>query len=191
MIDAIGESLNLFPEENGNFVMIAFGIGLKPFFDLLSKLGITVLVRTDNDVKPNESGHTEYSFPGIKRLTKLYSGELDCSTYWSDKNSVTQEYNELEFLKRTVHEHKDTKTLAQNNLFLAKDDLENDMWNVAQNEIEKDIKGSSLEGKDFVKWMQEKKSLHMLAYTTLLSRDTSHKLLDGLDGLEEFFGNDR
>lgn len=191
LIDAIGKSLDLFPEENGKFVMIAFGIGLKIFFDLLSKLGITVLVRTDNDVKPNESGHTEYSFPGIKRLTELYSGGLNYSTRWSGKNSMEQECNELEFLKRTVYENEDTKTLAQNKLFLAKDDLENDMWNVAQNEIEKDIKCSFLEGKDFVKWLQAKKSLHMLEYTRLLSRDTSQKLLDGLDGLEEFFGNDR
>ncbi|MBX0343137.1 ATP-dependent nuclease, partial [Lactiplantibacillus plantarum] len=151
LIDAIGKSLDLFPEENGKFVMIAFGIGLKIFFDLLSNY----------------------------------------STRWSGKNSMEQECNELEFLKRTVYENEDTKTLAQNKLFLAKDDLENDMWNVAQNEIEKDIKCSFLEGKDFVKWLQAKKSLHMLKYTMLLSRDTSQKLLDGLDGLEEFFGNDR
>lgn len=187
LIDAIGEILNLFPEENGKFVMIAFGVGIKKFFDLLSNLGIKVLVRTDNDVKPKEVDQPFYSFPGIKRLTNLYGGALEYSNIWSDKCSLENKCNDLKKLKERVYNTADTKTLAQNNLFLAKDDLENDMWSVAQKEIEKDIQQIDINQNDFVKWLQTHKSLRMLQYTEVISKDTAEKLLQKLDGLKEFF----
>lgn len=187
LIDAIGEKLNLFPEENGAFVMVAFGVGVKKFFELLTALGITVLVRTDNDIKPNEVGYSEYAFPGIKRLAELYP---ESSTIWSDKITLANECSDLKKLKEDVYNHF-SQTFAENNLFLSKNDLENDMWSVAQTEIENDIKESDIERVDFVAWLQRAKSLRMMKYAGLLSRETAQKLLLGLDGLEEFFENDR
>lgn len=192
LIDAIGESLNLFPEENGKFVMIAFGVGMKNFFDLLSELGIKVLVRTDNDVMPNQVGEKLYAFPGMKRLINLYKGELKLSNDWSGKHSFENECNDLKELKKAVYDTTDTKTLAANNLFLAKDDLENDMWSVSKMEIEQDIQGTDdINENNFVKWLQRYKSLRMLRYTEVMSQKTAQQLLEGLDGLQEFFNNER
>ncbi len=82
LIDAIAEKTDRYPEEMGVYVMPVYGVIFEKFYKLLTNLGVNTLVRTDNDVKPNEDGQEIYSFPGMKRLVALTDNSLNMKYDW-------------------------------------------------------------------------------------------------------------
>lgn len=187
LIDAIAEKTNRYPEENGAYIMPVYGVAFKKFYELLTSLDITTLVRTDNDVKPNEDGATFYHFPGIKRLVELTDIELDNSDIWNKGIDWTFSTKDLKNIKENLSRSADITKLANEGLFLSQNDLENDMMLVASTEIKQDLQKAQMEIDDVVRWLQAKKSLHMVEFTKALSAQTAEKLLKEMAGLKVFF----
>lgn len=191
LIDAIAEKTERYPEENGAYVMPVYGVTFEKFYKLLNNLGVTTSIRTDNDIKPNEDGMKCYTFPGIKRLVQLADVELEKADIWNNGVCCIDEEMNLLSIKRGIWETTDRENLANKRLFLAQNDLEHDMMTVAENEIKQDLQNAQSKVKNVVKWLQEKKSLHMVEFTKMMSEHTAEKLLEGMAGFKEFFDDDK
>ncbi len=96
----------------------------------------------------------------------------------------------LSSIKETVYGLDDREKLANEGLFLAQNDLENDMI-AASSQVEKDFKSAQISKKNVVTWLQEKKSVHMVEFTKIMKKKTAKALLEGMDGVKEFFDDSK
>lgn len=191
LIDAIAEKTKRYPEASGSYIMPVYGVIFKRFYSLLTNLGIKTLVRTDNDIKPNEGDARFYNFPGIKRLVELTDIDLEQADIWNKGVQCTDSTDDVRTIKQSIWMTEDRRKLASKELFLSQNDLENDMMTVAATEIKQDLQNAQKEFKNVVKWLQEKKSLHMVEFTKVMSVQTAEKLLDGMAGFKEFFNDSK
>lgn len=190
LIDALAEKTERYPEENGAYIMPVYGVTFEKFYKLLTNLGVTTLIRTDNDVKPNEDGADFYKFPGIKRLAQLTDVGLENAEIWNNGTALAFDMRDLPSIKKSIWHTADRTELANKGLFLSQNDLENDMMIVAAPEIEQDLRNAQKEVNNVVQWLQGKKSLHMVEFTKVMSAQTAEKLLEGMAGFKEFFDDD-
>lgn len=107
------------------YVMPVLGTNFKPYRDLLIKLGIQVIVRTDNDIYKND-------VYGLKRCFKLLNLEMkeDVPDYLTGVKSESEEI----LNEKKIRLQKDFLPCIENfklehNIFLAEIDLENDLVN--------------------------------------------------------------
>jgi putative ATP-dependent endonuclease of OLD family len=107
------------------YVMPVLGTNFKPYRDLLIKLGIQVIVRTDNDIYKND-------VYGLKRCFKLLNLEMkeDVPDYLTGVKSESEEI----LNGKKIRLQKDFSPCIENfklehNIFLAEIDLENDLVN--------------------------------------------------------------
>lgn len=190
LIDALAEKTERYPEENGAYIMPVYGVTFEKFYKLLTNLGVTTLIRTDNDVEPNEDGADFYKFPGVKRLAQLTDVGLENAEIWNNGTALAFDMGDLPSIKKSIWHTADRTELANKGLFLSQNDLENDMMIVAAPEIEQDLRNAQKEVKNVVRWLQGKKSLHMVEFTKVMSAQTAEKLLEGMAGFKEFFDDD-
>ncbi|MBZ6009324.1 AAA family ATPase [Leuconostoc gelidum subsp. aenigmaticum] len=181
---------NVFIEEQGGYILNIRGIGFKPYFNLLRSIGINVFVRTDNDAKPNKSGEQYYKFTGVKRLIDLFNDNnhvLQHTQEWSQGLHYNCVVEDLEHQKNLIYNSQDINSLRTQNLFISKNDLENDMLLTSSDSIINDLKNERLTSTaDVVNYLQSSKQKNMVEFVKVMSNTTSQKLYDNLDGLKEF-----
>lgn len=190
LFEAILSMQNIFIEESGGYIMNIRGIGFKSYFDLLTKIGIKVFVRTDNDIKPNNPGEVIYYFTGIKRLVNLFYNRknlLQCEKMWLNGHKFPQPIQDLEKLKNRTYNFPDVATLNEHNLFVSKNDLEHDILLASETSIISDLEDNKLKTPESViHYLQSSKQKNMVVFIQNMSLTTSQKLYDYLDGLKEF-----
>lgn len=182
---------NVFIEEHGGYILNIRGIGFKPYFNLLTGIGINVFVRTDNDAKPNKSGEQDYKFTGVKRLIDLFNNNKHVLKYidkWSKGVHYEKVVNDLETQKEKIYtNNQDIKELRKQNLFISRNDLEHDMVLASNKNIIADLKDKDFtSATEVVDYLQSSKQKNMVEFVKVMSHTTSQNLYESLDGLKEF-----
>lgn len=163
-------------ESLGGYILEVDGINFKEYYEVLTKLGIKVIVKTDNDIKKIK-GATECSLIGVNRCIRLIKGiekknltGIDPVKYEKDaKYKRDKQIYVFDKLPKTI------KKLKNNHIFLSRVDLENDLYEVipgVMNRLAKD-NGSSKNG---VNYMQSAKLINMIKLSTSLKIGSINKI---------------
>ena len=150
-------------EIKGGYVLLVRGIGFEMYYDILKGLSIKVIIKTDNDLRKNDSDG-KFSVLGLSRVNKYSkknSSILKLPTNRIDENSV-------ESKKELYNEHK--KLLEQiqkeSSIYLSKVDLENDLDEVIHNKLVE-----YLECEDPVEYLQKSKDFNMVELIEKLTEE--------------------
>lgn len=142
------------------FIQSILGINFTNYVDILTGLGIDVLIKTDNDIKKNrtsESNPTQtFSAIGYNRCIKLL-GIVDNKEY-ENQESLVLDY---EPFREYIIENRasEIRYMKSHGVFLSKIDLENDLSEA--------LNLQTVNKKEFIDWLQEKKWHHMWYFITL------------------------
>lgn len=124
--------------KHSKFILNIVGTNFKPYFDFLKNLGITLYVRTDNDLKCKSETTLELS--GFNRLKNLISdakpyqdieGEIK-TIKDSKKDDYVYRWNQAKSCYSVKSEI--LKQFRDNKLYLSEIDLENDIVSVLRGE---------------------------------------------------------
>ncbi|MGL5749512.1 MAG: AAA family ATPase, partial [Paraclostridium sp.] len=188
LFDKVMEEINPEYEIDGGYILDIGGIGFKPYRDILSGLGITSIVKTDNDLrksgkevnKKRTDGLLEYEVYGFNRVLpyinedKLPNIEIEnTSDEKENKNILLNKKKEIfninkEIVERLNSEHK---------IFLSEVDLENDLYRVIKNELDEYTDTSNV-----VEYLQSKKLYNLVEILNKLSFEDCEKIYNS----EEF-----
>ena len=121
------------------YVLPVLGTNFKPYRDLLKKLGIKIIVRTDNDIYKND-------IYGLKRCLKIVNKNL--TEIIPEELKGRKDEGEIILNKKKKDLHKHFQPLIENlklehDIFLAEIDLENDIVNAL---LDEGISDCSLSG---------------------------------------------
>lgn len=185
-------------ELEGGYLLLVDGIKFKPYFDTLKGLNILPIVKTDNDLKSKRGNPTCFDVIGLNRglsllglgEDKIKAVEIDYST--TDKNGdkqflVIEKKKKAKLKKIEIYRDEIVciKKLNENNIFLSKIDLENDLFEVISKRMKLVFKGNPVET------MQDKKLLNMLTLIEKLTDEEcqeiyNHKNFKALKKMVEF-----
>lgn len=145
------------------------GVGFIPYIDILNALSINWIVRTDNDITkvPNSDG--KYQFSGVNRAINFLYYKKDLkeedkkeaerlkNTFpiINDKRNITGIYENFEKIK---------KILENYGIFLARIDLEEDLYKSCINSDLKDFYFPCQEDEEIVKDMKKRKASRMYEF---------------------------
>lgn len=163
-------------ESFGGYILEVDGIDFKDYYRVLIALGIKVIVKTDNDLKKSK-GKTECSLIGVNRCLRLINKKerdnlkgIDVKSYKDDPLYVIERKKYVfSKLPKTVQRLKD------NNIYLSRVDLENDLFEVipgVMNKLAKDNNSS----KTGIKYLQSAKLINMIELSRGLSSYSINKI---------------
>lgn len=143
-------------EIDGNYILNVNGVAFKEYYEVLNKLNIKVLVKTDNDLQANRHNANEFFLTGINRGCKLINAEEAAHIQITFGDSPRQERIK-EHKVKVYHENKPKiKELKENGIYLSEIDLEHDLHTVLENKLD-ELLGVS----DGVAFLQKQKKINM------------------------------
>ncbi|MCM3040651.1 AAA family ATPase [Paenibacillus motobuensis] len=157
-------------ESFGGYILEVDGINFNEYYTVLIALGIKVIVKTDNDLK-KVKGKTECNLLGINRSQRLIGEKerknlcgIDSTKYEKDPDYKVER-------KRFVFsKYPNTiKKLKDNHIYLSRVDLENDLYEVIPEIMNKLAKESNSK-KNGVDYLQSAKLINMIELTTGISK---------------------
>lgn len=150
-------------------VLSVDGVGFATYMAILNAMGIYWISRTDNDIMkiPNNN---KYRYAGIERCIGFLLNYCDYKD--SDKAIIEENkdviHNLSDKLKRTKEEKDAAKTLsdllASYNILLAKEGLEEDIYNSPIQEELKKFYGKDLTKEEVIEKMKEHKAINMYEF---------------------------
>ncbi len=163
------DSLN--KERQSILVQSILGINFDKYVEILTGLGIDVLIKTDNDIKKNSN--QTYSAIGYNRCVKLMN--IKYLDLYEKQDSLKLEYDE--FRQHIVDtKSDDIKSFRENGIFLSKKDLENDLIQAL------DLSKES--GIELIEWLQEAKWQNMWYFITLNEEEIPKNIYTELNLIE-------
>ncbi len=154
-------------ESLGAYILEVDGINFSEYYKILSKLGINVIIKTDNDLKLNEK-KKEYNYLGLNRcLDIIKQNKISNETNINIKDF---ELKEIE-IKKNIYDnlHKDKIDLLKSKkIFLSRVDLENDLYEVIPSKM-KELCDKENSKKTPVDYLQSKKMINMIELCRLLN----------------------
>lgn len=163
-------------ENDGGYILQVDGISFKEYITILEKLGIKTIVKTDNDLKLNED-KKEINYLGMNRCfdiikkTKLKNkGSIDIKEY---KDNV--EYKKD--LQKKIYLKKHIKEFIKNDIFLSEIDLENDLYNIIPEAMDK-LKRNNGSKKSAVDYLQTAKQINMIELCNLLDDEEINRIYE-------------
>ncbi|MDT2425352.1 AAA family ATPase [Enterococcus gallinarum] len=171
-------------ELEGGYLLLVDGIKFKPYYDILKKLSIIPIVKTDNDLKEKKGNVSHFDIIGFNRCYKLLNMDgldsiiIDYSTIGEDGKEIwyisEKEKKVLEEKKQLfLHYKQDIKMFNDENIFISKIDLENDLFEVIPERLN-EVFGSN----NPIKRMQDKKLLNMLKLIDNLTEEDCFKIFN-------------
>jgi putative ATP-dependent endonuclease of the OLD family len=163
-------------ESFGGYILEVDGINFKEYYTVLAALGIKVIVRTDNDLK-KVKGKEECNLIGINRCQRLIGGKerrnlkgIDPIKYEKDSGY------KVERKKFVFSEYPKTiKKLKDNNIYISRVDLENDLYEVIPGIMDKLARDNN-STKNGVDYLQSAKMINMIELSTGLSKSSIDKI---------------
>lgn len=150
LFDKVLSVVHPFYEADGIYILPVYGVGFEIYFDILDKLKIFNIIKTDNDLRAIK-GKGTYSVLGFTRCNK-YIGEKCLPITPITENSIDSKrrlydinINTLDEIRKDCH------------IYLSKVDLENDL-----DEFLHDRLAFLLDNDDLVKYLQDAKNYHMV-----------------------------
>ena len=165
LFEKILQTLHPTYELKGGYLLEVDGIKFKPYFEILSKLGIICIVKTDNDLKAKRNNKYSLDTIGFNRCLALVGKRnLPAVTITfktdAEKKKVVQEQKKKLYAKK----QKVLKELNSNNIFLSEIDLEHDLNNAIGSKM-KQVFGSNP-----ISYLQQHKLLNMIDLTKKLTK---------------------
>lgn len=135
------------------------GINFDKYVEILTGLGIDVLIKTDNDIKKNRTSVNNpdsYSAIGYNRCVKLIN--IKASIEMESQPSLSLEYSDFrEYIIN--NKQNEIEYFKQNGIFLSHIDLENDLGQA--------LEFITSDNERFVNWLQDAKWQNMWHFITL------------------------
>jgi putative ATP-dependent endonuclease of OLD family len=163
----------------GRYILQVDGINFKDYYKVLDKLGIEVIVKTDNDLKFNEKDKN-INLLGINRCLKLL-GKRKIKNRKSQKVKTKEDYdNEKIYLQKQYFAEFEDKiksygSIKGKNIYLSQVDLENDLYQVIPEEMDEFIKTQNT-NKNSVDYLQQAKLINMIGLCKTLTDDSCRKI---------------
>ncbi|WP_411739863.1 ATP-dependent nuclease [Peribacillus sp. S4] len=163
-------------ESFGGYMLEVDGINFKEYYEVLTALGIKVLVKTDNDLK-KVKGKTECNLLGVNRCQRLIGrreiinlSDIDPIRYEKDSNYIVER-------KKFVFSKLPTtiKRLKDNNIYLSRVDLENDLYEVIPGIMDK-LAREKNSAKNGIDYLQSAKLINMIELCTSISKHGIDKI---------------
>ena len=187
LFEAVLAEVNPNYETLGKFLLQVGGINFKPYTELYEKLQIKYFIKTDNDLKKKrkskENNPNKYDLIGFNR----------CIDVIKEKKLKSIEFtgNEEELKNKKIEIYEENTELIdkfiENNIYLSKIDLENDLYGIIPEELDKHT-GK----KDSVKWLQEHKLYNMVEFIeSCMNEGLAKKIKENTQVLKEFVDNGR
>ncbi|WP_026830092.1 ATP-dependent nuclease [Exiguobacterium antarcticum] len=133
-------------ELEGGYILEVDGIKFRPYVKILTALNIKCFVKTDNDLKSKRNQNTTFDLIGFNRCldilneTKKEAIQIDFSSARSTNgNFITSKKEEIiKEEKKSLYKRNKTliKKFNENNIYLSKIDLENDLYDVIPKQME-------------------------------------------------------
>lgn len=165
-------------ESFGGYILEVDGINFIEYYKVLTELGINVIVKTDNDLKKVKSKN-ECNLLGINRCRRLINKEekrninnIDASRYEKDTKYVIELKNKV-FKKYPLT----IKMLKENNIFISRVDLENDLYEVIPGPMNNLAKKNNSK-KSGVDYLQSAKLINMIDLSKSLSKIEINKIFN-------------
>lgn len=172
-------------ECQGKYILSVEGVGFKNYYDILNRLGIKCIVKTDNDIKLYETENKETKGKDqFVELTGINRG-LDLIDDKKIKRKPFNKYVEniegkrKEYQKGIYSEYKDKFLfLEKKNIFLSEIDLENDLYKILPDKLN-DWKNDkhNKSNKTAVELLQEAKRNNMVDFCNYLTYEDVEKIL--------------
>lgn len=173
LFEKVLQTLHPTYELKGGYLLEVDGIKFKPYFEILSKLGIICIVKTDNDLKAKRNNKFSLDTIGFNRcLALIEKRNLPAVTVTfrtdAEKKKVVQEQKKKLYIrKREV-----LKELNSNNIFLSEIDLEHDLYNAIGSKM-KQVFGSNP-----ISYLQQHKLLNMIELTKKLTKTDCENIIN-------------
>lgn len=154
-------------ESMGGYILEVDGINFIEYYKVLNALGIKVIIKTDNDVKINESTK-EINLLGINRCLILMGEEKEQNI---SRDKQTKDLNEIE-LKKFIYNKKNEKIKAfeLKQIYLSKVDLENDLNEVIEVQLD-NLANKNNSKKSGVDYLQTSKLVNMIELCNVLTEE--------------------
>ena len=165
-------------ECKGRYILQVDGVAFKIYYQILNKLGIKCLIKTDIDLKYYETkGKIEFAginrcaeIAGISKKNKRTLSPIISKEQFDDKRKQYQEHYFAEF-SSTI------KVLKNKGIFLSRIDLENDLYEVIPKTMEKYV--SSVGGRSgAVDYLQKAKQNRMEALCEKITKTDSQAVFE-------------
>lgn len=165
-------------ECKGRYILQVDGVAFKIYYQILNKLGIKCLIKTDNDLKYYETkGKIEFAginrcaeIAGISKKNKRTLSPIISKEQFDDERKLYQEHYFAEF-SSTI------KVLKNKGIFLSRIDLENDLYEVIPKTMEKYV--SSVGGRmGAVDYLQKAKQNRMVALCEKITKTDSQAVFE-------------
>lgn len=141
------------------------GVGFSSYINILNSLSLWWIVRTDNDIMrlPKKE---EYRFAGIERGIKFSEA---CEMSEKDLKIIDSEKGKIHGFKDKVNITEDVRqaaeelinVLAKYDIFIAKEGLEEDLYNSPIQDHLKEFYGKDLSKEEIIEMMKKQKAVNM------------------------------
>ncbi|MED1865841.1 AAA family ATPase [Fictibacillus nanhaiensis] len=163
-------------ESFGGYILEVDGINFKEYYTVLTALGIKVIVKTDNDLK-KVKGKTECNLLGVNRCQRLIGRReiinlkgIDLIRWERDSHYIVERKNYVfSKLPTTI------KKLKENNIYLSRVDLENDLYEVIPGIMDKLARDKN-STKNGIDYLQSAKLINMIELSTGISKNGIDKI---------------
>lgn len=163
-------------ESLGGYILEVDGINFKEYYTILTALGIKVIIKTDNDLK-KVKGKNECNLLGINRCQRLIQrrefpnlGDIDPVKYDKDLSYIVERKNFIfSKLPKTI------ERLKENNIYLSRVDLENDLYEVIPDVMDKLSKDNNSK-KNGVDYLQSAKLINMIDLSIRMNKRVVDKI---------------
>lgn len=166
LFDKVLSTLNKDYETENKIIISVNGVDFKPYYDILNKLGIDVIIKTDNDISIYKKEMTNYpygraSYIGINRcLNIIESSKVDEFKFPS---IIKRDTFDIIKMKEDLYSKYDVLLKAKN-IYLSKIDLENDLMD-ALNQYSKVLKDRlKISEETIVEFLQKAKVKNMIKF---------------------------
>lgn len=160
--------INPFYEAEGIYILPVGGFGFEPYVNILDKLQIYNVIKTDNDLRKIK-GKEKYSVLGFARLNK-YIGEELLPVSPIDENSVEAKRKLYDKYKTELDQIRDESAL-----YLSRCSLEEDLDEVMHDKM---IEYLPEANGDAIGYLQDAKNKHMVKLAGKLTREDCKKIYE-------------
>lgn len=180
LFDKVLFTLNKDYETENKIIISVNGVDFKPYYDILNKLGIDVIIKTDNDISIYKKEMTNYpygraSYIGINRcLNIIESSRIDEFKFLS---IIERDTFDIIKMKEDLYSKYDA-LLKEKNIYLSKIDLENDLMDVL-NQYSKKLKGElEISEETIVEFLQKAKVKNMIKFLEKIKEVQCREIYD-------------
>lgn len=169
-------------ESYGGYILEVDGINFSEYYNILTELGVEVFVKTDNDLKFYKNPK-EFNLLGLNRCLSLIDKDKKSNISFNNLNDNDDDEPTKEKIiqvKQNIYDEKHTEIIEElknQNIFLSRVDLENDLYEAIPEAIDKlaEDNGSSKNG---INYMQSAKMKNMITLCRELQDDDINKIYD-------------